>query len=364
MSGRVQQWAGFSRENACVNTSMLAERFHKRLKHELPDAKPNMRIDRLVDVLITLSEEIEEDRNIMMKRTLMSGRYRLRQQHIQHEQATRWFRGRQNDVQMIADGIWQVAEGGALHRVVQEDCTCDHLLNNHCMKGNCGACGYDFRCECEKNIRSGVACLHVHACLQYAPGGGKLTRQREVEELQVHDVDIRKEEAQSGLDSNRDIIYAVLRHNMIIMAKIPDSAVKAYLEEVLGSMKSLKDKSDEFLRSNTPSKEPLQLVRRRELPACGRIREEPPIRKLLPRSALKKKTDARSLPELPPFSLDDLSVCAVCFKRDPEMPTDKENTSWLKCNVCARWVHEDCCSEGSKCPFDDGTFCCFVLHDS
>ncbi|VDP44915.1 unnamed protein product [Heligmosomoides polygyrus] len=268
---------------------------HKRLKHELPDAKPNMRIDRLVDVLITLSEEIEEDRNIMMKRALMSGRYRLRQQHIQHEQAKR----------------------GAVHRVVQEDCTCDNLLNNHCMKGNFGACGNAFRCECEKNIRSGVACLHVHACLQYAPGGGKLTRQREVEELQVHGVDIRKEESHSGLDSNRDIvddnnnlvheidsIYAVLRHNMIRMAKIPDSAVKAYPEEILGSMKTLKDKSDEFLRSNTPSREPLQL-----------------------RSALKKKPEARSLPELPTFSLDDLSVCAVCFRRDPEMPTDKENTS-------------------------------------
>ncbi|VDP51212.1 unnamed protein product [Heligmosomoides polygyrus] len=87
------------------------------MKHKLPDAKPNMRIDRLVNVLLALSEEVEEDRNIMMKRGLMSGRYRLGQQRIQHEQSTRWFRGRQSDVRMIADGIWQVVGGGAVHKL-------------------------------------------------------------------------------------------------------------------------------------------------------------------------------------------------------------------------------------------------------
>ncbi|KAK6017666.1 hypothetical protein OSTOST_16808 [Ostertagia ostertagi] len=44
-SHRVEQWGGFGRQNACMNTSMLGERFHKRLKHELPDTKRTMQHD-------------------------------------------------------------------------------------------------------------------------------------------------------------------------------------------------------------------------------------------------------------------------------------------------------------------------------
>ncbi|KAK6763017.1 hypothetical protein RB195_023644 [Necator americanus] len=36
-SDRVEQWAAFGRLRSCVNTSMLCERFHKTLKHEVLD---------------------------------------------------------------------------------------------------------------------------------------------------------------------------------------------------------------------------------------------------------------------------------------------------------------------------------------
>ncbi|KAK6060253.1 hypothetical protein COOONC_02093 [Cooperia oncophora] len=102
-SPRVQQWGGFSRVNACMNTSMLGERFHKRLKHELPDSKSNMRLDRLLDLIISLPADMEQDRTIK--------------------------------------------------------------LNNHCLKGECGACGYGYRCDCKKDIQSGKVtgdiCGHV-----------------------------------------------------------------------------------------------------------------------------------------------------------------------------------------------------------
>ncbi|KAK5967646.1 MULE domain-containing protein [Trichostrongylus colubriformis] len=97
-SHRVQQWGGFARENAVMNTSMLGERFHKRLKHELPDSKPNMRLDRLLETIISLAAELEEDRTIRMRRGLLDGRYRLLQQHHQHEEAVKWYRERQEDV--------------------------------------------------------------------------------------------------------------------------------------------------------------------------------------------------------------------------------------------------------------------------
>ncbi|KAK6054792.1 hypothetical protein COOONC_07706 [Cooperia oncophora] len=48
----LEQWGGFSRANACMNISTLGERFHKRLKHELPDSKSDMRFGRLTDLTI------------------------------------------------------------------------------------------------------------------------------------------------------------------------------------------------------------------------------------------------------------------------------------------------------------------------
>ncbi|KHJ88085.1 hypothetical protein OESDEN_12125 [Oesophagostomum dentatum] len=44
---------------------MLCERFHKRLKHDILEGKANVRIDSLINILISLVTEMEEDREIM-----------------------------------------------------------------------------------------------------------------------------------------------------------------------------------------------------------------------------------------------------------------------------------------------------------
>lgn len=43
-----------------MGTSMLIERFHKRIKHEISDAKGNIRIDAFIEILITLFPFMEE----------------------------------------------------------------------------------------------------------------------------------------------------------------------------------------------------------------------------------------------------------------------------------------------------------------
>ncbi|KAK6031150.1 hypothetical protein OSTOST_02702, partial [Ostertagia ostertagi] len=63
-SGRVQQWGAFARQYSCVNTSMLIERFHRTLKHEIFGSKANVRVDVLLDALIALCPQIDEDRKI------------------------------------------------------------------------------------------------------------------------------------------------------------------------------------------------------------------------------------------------------------------------------------------------------------
>ncbi|KHJ86986.1 hypothetical protein OESDEN_13249 [Oesophagostomum dentatum] len=51
-SGRVELWAAFGRLGSFVNTSMLCERFHKRLKHDIFEGNANVRTDKLVDLII------------------------------------------------------------------------------------------------------------------------------------------------------------------------------------------------------------------------------------------------------------------------------------------------------------------------
>ncbi|KAK6039817.1 hypothetical protein COOONC_22677 [Cooperia oncophora] len=80
-SHRVEQWLGFARGNACMNTSML-ERFHKRLKHELPDAKPNMRFNRVLEIIISLTSEMDEDHSIKVRSS------QKKKQDTQKEQET------------------------------------------------------------------------------------------------------------------------------------------------------------------------------------------------------------------------------------------------------------------------------------
>ncbi|KAK6058777.1 hypothetical protein COOONC_03649 [Cooperia oncophora] len=61
----------------------------------------------------------------MDERGLFEGRYRLRQQHRQHEKAVKWFRKKQEDVQVEGSGQWKVTEGGAIYNVCQLECPCD-----------------------------------------------------------------------------------------------------------------------------------------------------------------------------------------------------------------------------------------------
>ncbi|CAJ0594983.1 unnamed protein product [Cylicocyclus nassatus] len=86
-SHRIKEWAAFGRVHACVSTSMLCERFHKRLKHDILQGKPNVRIDSLVHLLIALTVETEEEREILKERGVLEGRYRLQQHHRWHKAA-------------------------------------------------------------------------------------------------------------------------------------------------------------------------------------------------------------------------------------------------------------------------------------
>lgn len=100
-SPRVEQFAGFARRRSCVNTSMLIERWNKRLKYELVNIKRGIRVDSLVDILISAPATMEEDRVIKMARGLNYGRHRLLRHHGAHALTVKLYGNKPEAVEVL-----------------------------------------------------------------------------------------------------------------------------------------------------------------------------------------------------------------------------------------------------------------------
>lgn len=162
---RAEQWAGYARIFAPFNTSMLVERFHKRLKYEYRGRVGNSRIDSIVNCLITAPEVIAHDFEIRMCRRLLYGRHRLTEQHKAHEAGIKALK--EASIEVTDEG-WKVRCKGTFF-IKQKRCDCDPGLNNHCTR--CDACPYSFYCTCLADSRAGVCCLHIHAAITSNPEG-------------------------------------------------------------------------------------------------------------------------------------------------------------------------------------------------
>lgn len=56
--GRTTTWASFSNRDAVLDTTMISERFHLRIKDEFLHRNGNSRLDALVDLLIKCVEDL------------------------------------------------------------------------------------------------------------------------------------------------------------------------------------------------------------------------------------------------------------------------------------------------------------------
>ncbi|WKY11320.1 hypothetical protein Q1695_003129 [Nippostrongylus brasiliensis] len=149
---------------------MLIERWHKRLKHEyVKTGKGSIRMDALVDLLVSTPETMEEDRRIKMARGLNAGRSRLLQHHRAHDIAVKMYGARPEAVQVLGEGRWCITDASGTHHIKQSICICDEKINNHCKK--CSACAYAFSCDCAHDSMSGVSCAHIHAALLHGSAG-------------------------------------------------------------------------------------------------------------------------------------------------------------------------------------------------
>ncbi|CAJ0602654.1 unnamed protein product [Cylicocyclus nassatus] len=387
-SDRIEQWAAFGRLGSCVSTSMLCERFHKTLKHDILEGKANVRIDSLLQLLINLVTEAEEEREIAMERGVEEGRYRLQQHHKSHAAAVSRYADRPHTISVTGSGQWEVKDDGCTYQIQEHFCPCDSQLNNHCKREDCKACPYAYACNCSMDVRSGISCHHVHAVLMYAPSGMRAAQESparspsplrividssdEDEMIEVEDEDlyVMDEEAAplprrstDNRDEARDVMqkiemdYAAGNVDLFTLrSHTSDEVVMATIREAGKLIERYKKLMADAKASKMGKENSVKLARRTGISSVGRPQGFTPIRKLHKRSHLRKceRSKRKRTPELeiPDCAADERDTCSVCLRMQPNNLGNRTEISWIQCPKCENWMHSDCV--GTTCP-DDGT---------
>ncbi|KAK5973101.1 hypothetical protein GCK32_012711, partial [Trichostrongylus colubriformis] len=146
ISGRTHTWASFSNKDAVMDTTMISERWHLRLKTEFLHRNANTRADCLVDLLIRAVEDLAESDEIKVRRRLATASYRVQQTTMCHRLAAKHYDRRLDSIRRAANA--ESVEG-----------------NVHCPI--CDVCPYAWSCSCMDN-RTGISCVHRHAVMLHS----------------------------------------------------------------------------------------------------------------------------------------------------------------------------------------------------
>ncbi|WKX96422.1 hypothetical protein Q1695_012679 [Nippostrongylus brasiliensis] len=161
--GRTPTWASFASKGAILDTTMISERFHLRIKEEFLHRNANSRIDGFVEMLIRSVEELSGAVDVKERRRFATCAYRLTETHRRHHTAEEIYGARRDLIVEVSQHEWQVNNRSgtkAFNVTCTGSCACDSERNNHCLK--CGVCAYSWDCTCNDN-RLGISCPHRHA---------------------------------------------------------------------------------------------------------------------------------------------------------------------------------------------------------
>ncbi|KAK6050107.1 hypothetical protein COOONC_12387 [Cooperia oncophora] len=124
---RTPTWASFSIPNAVMDTTMVSERWHLRLKTEFLHRNANTRADCLVDLLITAVEDLSRSDEIKARRRLVVASYRVQQTAICHRQAKKECDLNRLRIRQLSSETWElysVKTTELLHVQRRNDCEC------------------------------------------------------------------------------------------------------------------------------------------------------------------------------------------------------------------------------------------------
>lgn len=118
--GKVKSLASFNTQGAVMDTTMLSERWHLRLKSEVLHRNANSRADCLVELLIRPVEDLADSNEIKDRRQLASVSFKSQQTTIRHRDALVSYNGRPEKIRIRSSRTWDVHVKGEEWVVVKD----------------------------------------------------------------------------------------------------------------------------------------------------------------------------------------------------------------------------------------------------
>ena len=157
-----QEWAGCHRKNACINTNMYAESFHRVLKYVYLKGKVNKRMDMCISVLLRISRDKAFDRILKFEK----GKSTKRNSEVlnRHKVSLKLSTGL---VTCVEKDQWNVKSSTKPDTTyfVQMLETCEKDCWIRCPK--CCVCIHTYSCTCPDSLLRGVICKHIHLVIRY-----------------------------------------------------------------------------------------------------------------------------------------------------------------------------------------------------
>ncbi|KAK5976143.1 hypothetical protein GCK32_000505 [Trichostrongylus colubriformis] len=170
ISGRTHTWASFSNKDAVMDTTMISERWHLRLKTEFLHRNANTRADCLVDLLIRAVEGLAESDEIKVRRRLATASYRVQQTTMYHRLAVKHYGRRLDSIRRVSAEKWEVYSRQSeelLYVQRRTGCQCCESVEGNVHCPICDVCPYAWSCSCMDN-RTGISCVHRHAVMLHS----------------------------------------------------------------------------------------------------------------------------------------------------------------------------------------------------
>ncbi|KAK6047843.1 hypothetical protein COOONC_14652, partial [Cooperia oncophora] len=307
-TNRIEEWAAHHRRGAVMNTSMMCERWHKHLKREVFGSKSKIRIDELVDALITAVKEMKEDAAVIEHRGLVEGRFRLQNHHISHNKAISNYLNLKQLITVVEPGLWKIRSPNSnkFFMVEEERCTCKKALS-HCRKPGCSVLIHSFANATMTARQESLACTFM---LPF------YTHQKECTSFQ-----------------------ATLR----MIASQPSEQAEQSSSDLFASMKQIHSDAKERLSMLAPAAQKMRTIAvRPEVPMRGPApKDAKPIR-MKTKSCINREKRKTKFEAPKEFSSAEVRVCGSCFLENPIDNVD-DDIYWLKCTFCDCWGHLGSC---------------------
>ena len=335
---RVEQWATFGRVSAGVNTNMMLESFHRKLKVCYLGNKQNRRIDSLLYVIMRISRNLIFECFIKDEKGKIT--HRISEINKRHKSAVQLF---SDGVRVIKSGSeWKIVSQSArgetyLIREMVTDCMC----KQRCIK--CNLCVHMYSCSCMDSAIHATICKHVHLMrLQLSDSESTHHNPEHHDDPKTCSAILPLENYTAGVGTDSAVREKAINEKLLLLTSMVDScsnsdalgAVSKHLDSAIGVLQArityaTTSKLDVCKRPAPNENNKIQARFFSTKKKC--VRQS---------SSLSKPTEEEIEIAEETLNSVDVVVCGICYKED-DHGVD-EVVKWVRCLQCLVWFHRVC----------------------